>query len=185
MKILLIGDTHGKLDKVRDIYGKLRDIDLIAHTGDHYRDGIQLGKEFNVPVIAVKGNCDGSCSRDDFEIIETEAGKVLLTHGHAYNVNYDLTGLMYKAMEEDCKAVFFGHTHRCMQDEANGIRFINPGSLTQPRDGSGGSYAIVRTSQEGMEASIVYYNTVMGTSSDRKQNSSGFLRNLLNYCDRF
>ena len=110
---------------------------------------------------------------------------MLLTHGHAYNVNYDLTGLMYKAMEEDCKAVFFGHTHRCMQDEANGIRFINPGSLTQPRDGSGGSYAIVRTSQEGMEASIVYYNTVMGTSSDRKQNSSGFLRNLLNYCDRF
>ena len=72
-----------------------------------------------------------------------------------------------------------------MQDEANGIRFINPGSLTQPRDGSGGSYAIVRTSQEGLEASIVYYNTVMGTSSDRKQNSSGFLRNLLNYCDRF
>ena len=63
MKILLIGDTHGKLDKVRDIYGKLRDIDLIAHTGDHYIDGIQLGKEFNVPVIAVKGNCDGSCSR--------------------------------------------------------------------------------------------------------------------------
>ena len=100
-------------------------------------------------------------------------------------MNYDLTGLMYKAMEEDCKAVFFGHTHRCMQDEANGIRFINPGSLTQPRDGSGGSYAIVRTSQEGMEASIVYYNTVMGTSSDRKQNSSGFLRNLLNCCDRF
>ena len=30
MKILLIGDTHGKLNKVRDIWPKLKDIDLIA-----------------------------------------------------------------------------------------------------------------------------------------------------------
>lgn len=185
MKILVIGDTHGKLDKVRDIYGKLRNIDLIAHTGDHYQDAIALGKEFNVPVAAVKGNCDGSCSKDDFKVIETDAGKILLAHGHAYNVNYDLTSLMYKAMEEECKVVFFGHTHRCLQTEAGGIRFINPGSLTQPRDGSGGSYAIVRTSDEGIEASIVYYNTVMGSSASKKRENSGYLRNLLNYCDRF
>ncbi len=185
MKILLIGDTHGKLDRVRDIYGKLRDIDLIAHTGDHYEDGMQLGRDFNVPVVAVKGNCDGSRSKDDFEIIETEAGKIFMTHGHAYNVGYDLTNLMYKAMEENCKAVFFGHTHRCMVNESGGIRFVNPGSLTQPRDGSGGSYAIVRTSEDGIEASIVYYDTVMGTSRSIKKNSSGYLRNLLNYCDRF
>ena len=98
------------------------------------------------------------------------------------NVNYQLNGLMYKAMENDCRAVVFGHTHKAMTDESNGIRFINPGSLTQPRDGSDGSYAIIRTSADSFDASIVYYSTIMG---NKKTQQSGFLRNLMNYCDRF
>ena len=183
MKILVIGDTHGKLNKVRDIFTKLRNIDLIAHTGDYIRDGEALEKEFNIPVIAVRGNCDGSSSSKDFEIIKTEYENILLTHGHMDHVGYQLTSLMYKAMENDCKAVFFGHTHCALVDESNGIHFVNPGSLTSPRDGSDGSYAIVRTSDDDFEASIVYYSTVM--SSGRKPSNSGFLRNLLNYSDRF
>lgn len=183
MKILVIGDTHGKLNKVRDIYAKLTNIDLIAHTGDHLRDGEALSREFNVPVVAVKGNCDGSYSKDDFEIIKTEYSNILITHGHMDNVNYQLTSLMYKAMENDCKAVFFGHTHCSFIDESNGIHFVNPGSLTQPRDGSDGSYAIVRTSETDFNASIVYYSTIMGTG--KKTTQSGFIRNLLNNSDRF
>jgi len=182
MKILVIGDTHGKLNKVRDIFTKLKDIDLIAHTGDHYSDAIALGKEFSIPVVAVEGNCDGSHSEDDFEIIESEYGRILLTHGHAQNVNFSLTNLMYKAMEENCKAVLFGHTHKALIDEANGIRFVNPGSLTQPRDGSSGSYAIVRTSEDSFDASVVYYSTIMGKKEKPK---AGYIRNLLNYSDRF
>ena len=33
MKILLLSDTHGLLDKVYEIYGKLNHIDLIIHCG--------------------------------------------------------------------------------------------------------------------------------------------------------
>ncbi|MDO4485250.1 MAG: metallophosphoesterase [Bacillota bacterium] len=182
MKILVIGDTHGKLDKVRDIFPKLRNIDLIAHTGDHFSDGEALGREFNIPVIAVKGNCDGGSS-GDFEIIDTEYGNILLTHGHMEHVSYQLTSLMYKAMENNCKGAFFGHTHCALIDECNGIHFVNPGSLTRPRDGSDGSYAIVRTSEDSFEASVVYYSTIMGTG--RKKTEAGYLRNLLNYSDRF
>ena len=184
MKILIIGDTHGKLGKVRDIYPKLRNIDLIAHTGDYYRDAVSLEKEFDIPVVYVKGNCDEGGNNNDFQKIKTEFGNILLTHGHNYNVKYDLTALMYKAMEEDCQAVFFGHTHRCLIDENNGIHFVNPGSLTLPRDGSGGSYAIVRVSKDSFEASVVYYNTVMGISSVRNT-KAGYIRRLLNYSDRF
>ena len=39
MKILAISDTHGKLNKVRDIYAKLTNIDLIIHAGDFISDG--------------------------------------------------------------------------------------------------------------------------------------------------
>ncbi len=182
MKILAISDTHGKLNKVRDIYAKLTNIDLIIHAGDFISDGEALEKELGVPVIAVKGNCDGSYSNDDFKTVETEYGKIMVTHGHMENVKYHLNTLMYKAMEENCKAVVFGHTHRALIEESGGIRFVNPGSLTQPRDGSGGSYAIIRTSEDSFDASVVYYSTVMGT---KKPPSAGFIRNLLNYSDRF
>ena len=98
------------------------------------------------------------------------------------NVKYQLNTLMYKALEHDCKAAVFGHTHSALIDEAGGIRFINPGSLTQPRDGSDGSYAIIRTSEDSLDASIVYYSTIMGT---KKPPRAGYIRNLLNYSDRF
>lgn len=182
MKILAISDTHGKLNKVRDIWPKLTDIDMILHAGDFIADAEKLQAELGVPVIGVKGNCDGGYSSSDFRVIPVECGNILLTHGHMENVSCQLNGLMYKVMENDCRAVVFGHTHRAMTDESSGIRFINPGSLTQPRDGSDGSYAIIRTSEDSFDASIVYYSTIMG---NKKTQQSGFLRNLMNYCDRF
>lgn len=182
MKILVISDTHGKLNKVREVFKKLTNIDLIIHAGDFISDGHELEKEFNVPVIAVEGNCDGSYSNEDFKIAETEYGKILITHGHMDNVDFGLQNLMYKAMENNCKAVVFGHTHKALIDEYNGIHFINPGSLTRPRDGSDGSYAIIRTSVDSFDASVVYYSTIIGK---KKPPQSGFIRSILNYSDRF
>ena len=180
MKILVIGDTHGKLNKVRDIWPKLTDIDLIAHTGDHFSDAQQLAEELHVQVAAVRGNCDST--GPDQEIIETEYGKILLVHGHREHVYYDLSTLKYRAMEAGCCAALFGHTHCSLITEDEGIWFVNPGSLTLPRDESSGSYAIVRTADESFDASIVYYSTVMG---GKKSPSGGFVRSILNYSDRF
>ena len=168
MKILVIGDTHGQLNKIREIFPKLTNLE----------------REFGIPVVAVKGNCDGSYSADDFEIIESDYGRILLTHGHMQNVNYRLDNLYYKAMEENCKAVLFGHTHKALVTEEDGIYLVNPGSLTQPRDNSDGSYAIVRTSPDNFEASIVYYSTIMGGGNKNKPRA-GYIRSLLNYSDRF
>lgn len=181
MKILAISDTHGKLNKVRDIWKKLTDIDLIIHAGDYRRDGEALSRELGVPAVAVNGNCDGGSSSSDFETVVTEYGSILVTHGHMENVKYRLDNLIYKAMENDCRAVVFGHTHQALIEEENGIYLINPGSLTLPRDGSDGSYAIIRTSADSLDASVVYYSTVMG---GRKPPRSGFLRGILNYSDR-
>ncbi len=160
MKILVIGDTHGKLNMVRDIMSKLKGIDLIIHTGDHYRDGAALNEEYHIPVVAVRGNCDAS-GGEDFQVIETEAGKILLTHGHKLGVKHDLTRLLYKAQEEGCIAAVYGHTHVSLVDEIDGLKIINPGSLPFSRDGSSGSYAVIRTGKNRLDASVVYCSTVM------------------------
>ena len=179
MKILLIGDSHGKLERLRDIWPKLTGIDLIAHTGDHYSDALSIEREFKVPVTAVGGNCDGT--GPDRAIIDTEYGRILLTHGHREGVKYDLGNLYYSVLEEDCRAAFYGHTHCSSIVEKDGIYFINPGSLSLPRDNKSGSYAIVRTAEDSLDASIVYYDTVMGV----RRTSSGFIKSILNYSDRF
>lgn len=180
MKILVIGDTHGKLNKVRDIWPKLKDIDLIAHTGDHYSDAAILEEQLHTPVVSVRGNCDGS--GPERQIIDSEYGRILLTHGHRDNVKYDLNMLKYRAMEAECRAVLFGHTHQSLVTESDGIWFVNPGSLTLPRDTKSGSYAIVRTAEDRFDASVVYYSTIMG---EKKTPSEGFLKSILNYSDRF
>ncbi|MCQ2546770.1 MAG: metallophosphoesterase [Clostridia bacterium] len=214
MKILAIGDTHNRLNMVYDIWQKLTDIDLVIHTGDFRDDAKKLQQELGVPFVYVKGNCDGSYSGSlcdpqggDFAVVETEKGKILVTHGHNEHVNYSMDNLRYKALENGCMAVVFGHTHRSVIEQtedpaaAGGILwFINPGSLPQPRDGSGGSYAIIRTSEERFDATVVYYNTVMsagrggsgveshGASAGReskKSGDTGFISDLLNYSDRF
>ena len=147
MKILLLSDTHGLLDKVYEIYGKLNHIDLIIHCGDYQRDAHTLEDTLGIPIVSVKGNCDGA-SRPDREIVETPAGKLLITHGHLEGAGYDYNNLLYLAEEKDCIAVCFGHTHVPMCEDFGGIYLINPGSLTNPRDGSNGSYAILHSTEE-------------------------------------
>ncbi|MBQ6496302.1 MAG: metallophosphoesterase [Firmicutes bacterium] len=181
MKIFVLSDTHGKLNRVRDVWQKLTDVDLIAHAGDYYRDAKALEEAFHVPVVAVRGNCDGG-GRREFEIIETEYGNLLLTHGHGLSVAYSLDNLRYLAQENDCRAVIFGHTHEALVMEEDGMYFINPGSLSLPRDNSGGSYGIIRTTEDRLDASIVYYDTLF--RNNKKSGNSGFIKSILNYSDR-
>lgn len=204
MRILLLSDTHGDSDRVLKISEKLTGIDLVLHCGDYQHDAFMLEDTLGIPVISVKGNCDGN-TREDKEIVETPYGKILLTHGNWESVDFKYDNLLYMAEEKDCFAVCFGHTHVAFAEEIGGIHLINPGSLTEPRDGSGGTYAILRCTEDDFCANIVRYDRIFGNDADssnrnngsnnsRSSNSSGksgakvkggFLRNLLNYSDRF
>lgn len=183
MKILLLSDTHGKLDKVYQIYEKLNHIDMIFHCGDYQKDAHALEDTLGVPVASVKGNCDGAM-KPDRQIVDTPSGKVLLTHGHMEGADYDYNNLLYLAEENDCIALCFGHTHVPICENFEGIWLINPGSLTLPRDGSNGSYAVLHAEEEDFYANLVYYDTVCG-SRRKKKVQGGYIRGLLNYSDRF
>lgn len=186
MKILVISDTHGKLDKLRDIYGLLKDIDLVVHLGDFLADAREIAAEFGIDVISVGGNMDGVYGDEAYKILDTEYGRILLTHGHLDNVKFSLQSLLYRTQEKGCKAVLFGHTHKPAFEESDGIYLVNPGSLTLPADGTNGSYAIVNTSPESFSASIVYYQKIMDAKTAKSTKASGgYLRSLLNYSDRF
>lgn len=187
MKFFVISDTHGNTDKVKQVYERLVGIDCLIHLGDFQRDALSLEQELGVKVISLKGNTDCSHSANDFKILETEFGKILLVHGHTENVKFTLQNLLNRAKELNCKAVFFGHTHESFYGEYDGIYLLNPGSLSFPKVSDKASYAIVQTKKDEFHASIVYYNTIMGTnsSSTAAKVEGGYLKNLLNNSDRF
>lgn len=157
MKYLVLSDTHGQITRALQIYRSIEGVDAIVHLGDTQADGTMLSHMLGVEVISVKGNMDNAYSFDDWRVLENEWGRILLVHGHMHQVKMNLLPLKTLALEHSCKAAFFGHTHVPLwQESEDGFYFLNPGSPTFPRDGSKGSYAVVTTSKEGLQASIVY-----------------------------
>ncbi|MDD5927666.1 MAG: metallophosphoesterase [Firmicutes bacterium] len=199
MRILAVSDTHGDCSRVIDIYQKLSKespVDVIVHCGDYAADARELQTCLGVHVAWVRGNCDGGFSDTDWSVLETEAGNFLVTHGHMEQVDYSKQKVYYKALENHCVGAFFGHTHRASYTEVDGVALMNPGSLTKPRDGSGGTFGLMVTHEDGIWGKIYRYEDFMasGGSNGGSQNGAqaqkpkvrgGHLRDLLNYSDRF
>ena len=170
MRILLISDTHGKIERALEIFQKLRTeapIDMIVHCGDFYEDAREIGARLGVRVLSVKGNCDGCFDEaEGSAILETEAGDIFVTHGHMQDVNFNMQKLFYTALDNGCVGAFFGHTHRSVNVETGGVTIVNPGSLTKPHDGSTGSFALVVTSEEGIWCKVYDYEEFMGKGAN-------------------
>ena len=158
MKVLVVSDTHGKDDKLEAAVQKEAPVDLLVHCGD------VEGREFFVEALAecpcciISGNNDFFSDLPREEEIEIGNRRVLVTHGHYYGVSMDIYGLIDEAKARNCQAVFFGHTHKPLITEKDGIFALNPGSLSFPRqEGRRPSYAIVETDPQGtFEAEIKY-----------------------------
>lgn len=180
MRIYVISDTHGKIDKAIEIYKSLEDIDLIVHLGDHWNDAKRMKDQLNVPLIGVKGNMDGSFSGDGYHILETDFGKIFLAHGHMESVKQSYENIMYKAESLQCRAVFSGHTHIPVFCEAEGLYLLNPGSISLPVGGRKGSYAVATVTKDSLDAAILFVDV-----QQVKKTDSGSIRNMLNHSDRF
>lgn len=111
MRILIISDTHGYTDNVIDYVESNKKPDMIFHLGDYVRDGVKIGNIFDIPIKIVRGN--GDYMEEDFnydEIVKIKDKKILLTHGHKYNISYSIDRLFYRGKELGVDYILFGHT---------------------------------------------------------------------------
>lgn len=185
MNIFVISDTHHNIEKAVEVYKKLKDIDLVIHAGDYIDDADDFSARTGAKVVSVKGNCDRSFDEKDCVILETEAGDILVSHGHMQNVGFSQQAIYYLAAENDCIAAIYGHTHIPVNTQWDGIHLINPGSLSKPRDNSSGSFALIQTSEDALKCDIHYYDDFMADKVTKSKVKGGHLRSLLNYSDRF
>lgn len=143
MKVLILSDTHHGTSNMNKLFNFIeREIDVIVHAGDNFIDSVYLSNNTGKPVLAVAGNCDF----DDVEqeiVFELEGIKFFLTHGHRYGVKYGFSALAEKAKQEGADIAIFGHTHIKEDSILNGVKIINPGSLSQPRDGFEKSFVVM------------------------------------------
>lgn len=193
MRILVISDTHAKCNRVYDVYKKLTSeapIDIIVHCGDYYSDALEIQARLGKKVLWVKGNSDGCFDDDNFAILETEYGDFMVVHGHRQNVGFSQENLYYFALENGCVGALFGHTHRAVFSETDDFYMMNPGSLSEPRDGSGGTFGLLVTSEDSIWGKIYNYEDFISeeskeTPKKKMKVQGGHLRDLLNYSDRF
>ncbi|TCT12151.1 hypothetical protein EDC18_11457 [Natranaerovirga pectinivora] len=142
MSILVISDTHGKIDNVLQIIKNNKNIDLIIHLGDLVRDAetLEIIEEIKIEYIA--GNCDFISKYPKEKIIEYKNKRIFLTHGHQYNVKWEYSTIKKTGKRQNADIVLFGHTHIPYLDEDE-IILMNPGSISSPRGGNKLSYGII------------------------------------------
>lgn len=155
MRLVVCGDTHGRLNPLKKELDKLKGADMLLHTGDFYQDGIELGRRLGIKTLVVVGNCDVGQSQPAEEVFEAEGYRFLLTHGHLYRVKNHLIGLKLRAEEIEADIVVFGHTHVPYWENVDGIWFLNPGSASWPRFDEYGTYAVLEVAPDSVKASIV------------------------------
>ena len=137
MRIGIVSDTHRFTTAIDKAIPYLKHCDLIVHAGDNIDDSYYIEAVTDVPVVAVKGNCDFySDPGNDEETFMAEDKKVLVCHGHNYGIKYNLYDLEKRAQDSNADIVIFGHSHVPCYEEKDGVVFINPGSTSLPRGGS-------------------------------------------------
>ena len=138
MRIAVFSDSHKKVGgMVRAV--DLEHPDVIFHLGDHQTDADKLHECFpDIPMYSVYGNCDLITRGESRIIVELAGKKIFAAHGHTYSVKLGLNSIINTAMTSGSDIVLFGHTHRALNTEYEGLIIMNPGA-----SGLTGTYGMI------------------------------------------
>ncbi len=154
MKIGIVSDSHGMKKFIDRAIPKLSACDLIIHAGDNFSDSKYIHSMTKVGMMAVRGNCDFDNVESDLSF-EVEGKKIFITHGDKYGVKYDLYQIEEKAKSINADIVVFGHTHVPLHIERNNIVYINPGSLSLPREVRDRTFVIMNLENDILDIEFV------------------------------
>ena len=156
-RILALSDTHGDTGSIRDAMPLIRAIDpqIIYHLGDFTLDAAALRALTDIPVYAVRGNCDGSSTEPLVREETIDGVRILVTHGHACQVKSGTEMLLNAAKSSQCAAALYGHTHWAQIEREDGILLVNPGSLSRPRGRAEGTMALLMIEDGRIDATLL------------------------------
>ena len=147
MKVLVISDTHGRLENAKKVIESLIPIKglSVCHCGDYVSDARLIQKYYpQLTVHSVYGNCDVGFGEEYTQVVSIEGVPIYMCHGHRYGVKWgEYDELVIDTSAHDAKVALCGHSHMGHLQKSEGILVMNPGSLSQPRDSRHPSYGIL------------------------------------------
>ena len=124
-KLLLLGDIlyHGPRNDLPRDYAPKQVIAMLTEIPDK--------------ILCVRGNCEAEVDQmvlpfpcmADYSLLVADGKTLYLTHGHLWNPD-SLPPLSPDSI------FLYGHTHMKLDKVVGGIRCLNPGSVSIPKDGS-------------------------------------------------
>lgn len=153
MQVAFVSDSHGSLDDFKIFMDQVKDADKIVHLGDVLYHGPRnpLPGGYNPKELAeiiknddrfviLKGNCDSEVDQTVTEkpinesemLIGIDHNTFYFHHGHRFSEEE----MVEKAKDYEANVVVYGHSHKKVLKNIDGILVVNPGSLTLPKDGS-------------------------------------------------
>ncbi|MDO5155450.1 MAG: metallophosphoesterase [Eubacteriales bacterium] len=151
MRILVISDSHGKNDEVKQVIEQVGHIDMFIHLGDIERGPDYIRDLAGCECHMVAGNNDYDISLPASEEFEIAGKKIFITHGHRFYVGGGVGNLREYAIQNGYDLVMYGHTHVPFMERGEKVTIINPGSLSYPRqDGRKKTFMIVEVDKDGI-----------------------------------
>ena len=159
MKIGLISDTHGDYGSFNTAFENiLRDVDIIIHAGDILNHGprnvIPSGyapeklayviNKLPVDILFVKGNCDSDVDQMLINYLIGSPYLYLIIEGFKTIVNHGNKKIDKKYFK-NIDFYISGHTHIYNVEHIDSTIFINPGSLSIPKNHINGTCGIIDT----------------------------------------
>lgn len=118
MKLAILSDTHGLLRP--EVLEYLQTADVILHGGDINRQEIVDALRRYAPLYVVRGNNDKAwAGAIPHHLKVTLDGVTFCMVHNRKELPADLDGV---------DAVVFGHSHKYVQEEKDGLLWLNPGS---------------------------------------------------------
>lgn len=155
MRILVLSDSHGRKNAVLDAIEAHPEARHVFFLGDCVADIEDCPLFYPDRTFHIAhGNCDFSSPYKSSDTLTLDRKTVLFTHGHPYSVKSGMERLYAAARTAGADLVLFGHTHTAVIQYANGVYYVNPGSLCSGRDGPR-SYAVVDIEKNGIMPIII------------------------------
>jgi len=181
MKYLIASDLHGGAEACRMLLERFEkeQADRLLFLGDLLYHGprndlpenygpkavIPMLNEKKDTILCVRGNCDTEVDQmvlefpilADYALLSFRDRMIFLTHGHRYNAQ-----ALPPLKRGD--VLLSGHTHVPLWEEREGILFLNPGSVTIPKNGSCRSYMTLEEGKffwKNLDTGEVYHALVL------------------------
>lgn len=139
----VVADTHGLLPDAA--YEALKGADAIVHAGDIGVGFVLDTLEAIAPVVLVRGNNRYAVEEDRPQVADLVLGGVRVIVAH----RPEDVPPAFDPADARVRVIVTGHTHIGHVEDRGGVVWVNPGSPSLPRKGSGRSVALVAVRADG------------------------------------